>query len=114
MNNLQFDRRNSPRLSARNLARIECRHLSVGLGPNLAIVALDLSERGVRLMTCELLEADLQVEILLFATGLAKPARRLGRVVWCVANARGNNIVGILFDRPLTRLWWEASVSVLA
>jgi hypothetical protein len=114
MKHQRINRRNSPRLAAGNLARIECRQVSLGLGPNLAIEALDLSRMGVRLMISEPLEADLQVEILLFATGMAKPVRRLGRVAWCLAAAHGHNIVGVAFDKPPSPLWCEAIASVPA
>jgi hypothetical protein len=84
----------------------------LNVAPNLTILALDLSKMGVRLIIRDPLKEGLRVEILLHATGPAKPARRLGHVVWCLATAHGNNVVGIAFEKPLARRWWDANVSV--
>jgi hypothetical protein len=111
MSDSLIDRRRSHRSPARSLSGIECRRGSLGRGPNVAVAALDLSEKGIRLVTRELLKAGQNVEILLFTNDLARPARRLGRVAWSIALTGNNYCMGVAFDKPLTSLWWQAAVS---
>jgi hypothetical protein len=95
------NRRRARRGPVKTVARIECRKGTTGLGHNLAVAALDLSENGVRLVIREPLPPGQQVEILLSGPDLAKPIRRLGQVVWSAALAVANHGAGVAFDKSL-------------
>src|SRR2546423_6797730 len=62
-------------------ARIECRRGTSGLGPDLVVLVLGLSETGIDLVAQDRLESGQEVEVLLSDLSLAKPVRRIGRVV---------------------------------
>jgi hypothetical protein len=95
------NRRRSRRTSLRTLVRVECRKGSMGLGRNAAVVALDLSQTGIRLVTQEMLGVGQEVEVLFSGGGMAKVVRRLGRVVWSLALVDVQWCVGIAFDKSL-------------
>jgi hypothetical protein len=101
MANASSNRRRSRRGPLKSVVRVECRKGSLGLGLNLAVKALDLSETGIRVVARDLLPVGAEVEVLLSGGGAAKVTRRLGRVVWSVALEGGNASAGIAFDKPL-------------
>jgi hypothetical protein len=79
-----------------------CRRGVLGLGPNLALAILDVSEAGIRLRVRELLEPGQEVEIGLEGLANSRPLRVPASVVWCVPTAEGDYCVGLQFDRRLT------------
>jgi hypothetical protein len=76
--------------------RAECRRGSLGLGPNLLLRPLDLSETGARLVLRDALSKGQEVE-LLFAAGGARPVKRLAHVIWSLP-AEGGHVVGLRFS----------------
>jgi hypothetical protein len=97
----QANRRSSRRLAASSAARIECRKGSLGLGPNLAVSFLDISETGIRLVLKSALAKGQEVEVLLQGGGVPRPIKRLARVVWSLEVESGGWCVGLRFDRAL-------------
>ena len=95
------NRRRSRRGGVRSQARIECRKGALGLGPNLALAGLDISETGIRLIVKALLASGQDVEIVLSGIGARKPLKRLGRVIWSLALEDGRSCAGVSFDKPL-------------
>jgi hypothetical protein len=55
----------------------------MGLGRDLAIRILELSEEGARLLVKEQITPETEVEVGLTGVGMSKPMMKLGRVVWC-------------------------------
>ncbi len=96
------NRRRARRCAVSGLARIECRKGSGGLGRNLAVTTLDLSETGARLVVQAPLAPGEGVEVLLSSPGVAKPFRRLGKVVWSVLLDDGTRAIGVGFDKALS------------
>jgi hypothetical protein len=94
------NRRASRRLSLRRTSKVECRKGSLGLGRNLTVYPLDLSETGVRLVIKEALELGSEAEVLIQGGGFAAAVKRLGRVVWCLPTPDGH-AVGLRFDKPV-------------
>ncbi len=94
------NRRSSRRVPVNRLARIECRRGSLGLGPNLLVSVLDISETGVRVVLKAAVDADQEAEVLLQGPGIARPVKRLARVVWSLALEMGY-CAGLHFDKPL-------------
>jgi hypothetical protein len=95
------NRRRSRRAPLKQMVRLECRKGTLGLGKNLAVAALDLSETGVRVLLSDTVSPGQEVEVLLSGIGHAKATRRVGRVVWAVATADHLVGVGIAFEKAL-------------
>ncbi len=104
------ERRRASRNPAKGLARVECRQIPLNTGTDLAVVTLDLSDSGLRLVTRQPLEPGELVDLALFAHGLARPARRTGRVVWSVPMAGGQACIGVAFEPALGRLWVQTAI----
>ena len=98
------NRRASRRLAARASATIEIRKGSLGMGKNIALRALDVSERGVRAVVTAMLEKGNEVEILLTGHGIRKPIKRIASVTWVVALEADQYEVGFILDKALPYL----------
>jgi hypothetical protein len=97
----QSNRRAALRRAARGGSRVACRKGVLGLGPNIAVALLDVSETGVRLLVKEALKPRQEVEVCLLAPGHVREFKHAGQIVWTVPAADGNHAVGIAFDRQL-------------
>src|SRR5262245_33051838 len=100
-NQLQSNRRLARRFLTSGTARVECRKGTMGLGPNLAVSAIDMSEIGIRLLLRTALEKGTEVELLFSGVGLAKPVKSFARVTRCSAQDDGTYQVGFQFERRL-------------
>lgn len=96
------NRRLSPRRPAKRSVRVTCQKGALGLGPDLAVTLLDLSETGARLTVKEALPNKLEVEVGLMAQGQGRAVKRLANVVWCAAAEGGNHCIGVRFQKALT------------
>ena len=92
--------RSSVRRPAKRSSRATCQKGSLGLGADLALRLVDLSETGVRLLLRTELGAGQEVEVGILAQGQGRPVRRLANVVWCVA-AEAGYVAGLRFQRAL-------------
>jgi hypothetical protein len=72
----------------------------LGLGANLAVSVLDLSESGVRLVVKTQLRRGQGLEVHLEHL-TSRPVKAHAEVVWCLPGAEGRFVVGARFDRPL-------------
>ena len=95
------NRRRARRHPVGGQVRAECRRGDLGLGRNLGIRALDISESGVRLVVSAPLSPKEQVEVLLSGPGVPKPLKRLGNVAWTLPLADGGHCIGVSFEKPL-------------
>lgn len=98
------EKQRSNRRSARRhkpCGTIECRKGSVGLGPNLAVALLDISETGLRMLAKTVFQKGEDVEITLVSKRHARPLRMMADVAWCVEAADGQYCVGLSFRRRL-------------
>jgi hypothetical protein len=91
-------RRNPPKANC----KVSCRRGTLGLGPNLALAILDVSELGIRLLVREALEPRQEIEVGLEGLGHARPLRVAAQVVWCVATADGFHCIGARIQSRLT------------
>lgn len=88
-------RRQAPRGSTRVCAYRN----PLGLGPNIALAILDVSEEGIRLLMQEL-PAGKEFEINL--EGVARKAVKvLAEIAWSVPTADGKFVVGARFQKSL-------------
>jgi len=95
------NRRRARRRPLSGQATAECRKGSVGLGRNVAVTTLDVSEIGVRLIVRVPLTPGEEVELQMGGPGLLKPLRRAGKVVWSMLLPDGCHVIGVAFDKPL-------------
>lgn len=96
------NRRCTNRRQPRPSLKVFCRRGSTGLGPNIAVAILDLSETGVRLTAKAELNKGQEIEIELTFPGQNGTIKRLADVVWCVAAAdEGIYCLGARFQKRL-------------
>ena len=96
------NRRSHPRRQAKKSTKIRCQKGIMGMGPNVALTVLDISEAGL----CFTAKADVakgeEVEIELEGPGTRKPIKRRASVAWNVALADGNFCLGVRLDKFLS------------
>jgi hypothetical protein len=95
------NRRRAMRRPPKRISKVACFKGALGLGPNLALEMLDLSERGIRMRVKEPLAPHQQVEIQLSGLSHRKPVKVAAEIVWCVPAADGSCCVGAHFARGL-------------
>jgi len=95
------NRRLSRRREPRGTARVECRQGACGMGKNLVVRLLDLSEGGMRLIVSAEPPLKSEVEVLLSGASHRKPVKRIANVCWCEALEGGNYCVGLEFQKRL-------------
>jgi hypothetical protein len=95
------NRRRDPRRGAKGSSRAACYTGRFGLGPNVAVRLLDVSEGGVRLVLRDPVLPGHEVVVGLDAPGERRAILITGVVVWCAALADGTHCVGIRLDKPL-------------
>src|SRR5437763_9448484 len=100
-NHSRSNRRLAPRRPPKRSSKITCRLGHLGLGPNLAIEMLDLSEGGVRLVVKGILNKGDEVEVGLIAPGAMREVVRKGQVVWSVPTAEERCCIGVCFEKYL-------------
>ncbi|MFO0876989.1 MAG: PilZ domain-containing protein [Gemmataceae bacterium] len=93
--NQRASRRTSPKNSTK--ARAFRNHL--GLGPNIGIKLLDISENGLRVILKEDLPVGREFEIMLETP--CKSVKVHGQVVWTVPTADGKFVIGAKFTKSL-------------
>ena len=94
-------RRLSMRRLPRRTSRVACRRGLLGLGPNVAMRLLDISECGARLLVKVQMEQQQEVELTLLPPGGAREVVRKGVVVWSVPTDDGAFCVGVCFDKRI-------------
>jgi hypothetical protein len=75
---------------------------ALGLGPNVLLSVVDLSESGARLLVKVALEKGQEVEVNLQGQSHPRPIKVPAVVVWSTATAEGNCSVGVSFHRRLS------------
>jgi hypothetical protein len=95
------DRRNSSRRQPKTTAKITCRAGTLGLGPNVAVSFLDISQSGIRLIVKTALTPGGEVEIGLQPLGANRPTAVAARVMWSLPLADGNHCTGARFEKQL-------------
>ncbi len=95
------NRRRALRRLARRSTKIACFRGSLGMGKNLGISLLDISETGVRLHVKAPFEEGEDLEVNLLGLVHARPIRVLCKVIWCMETKEGNFIVGAEFEKSI-------------
>ncbi len=99
MGNDAKNRRKTMRKTPKSTAKVECRRGSLGLGANLALRLLDISEIGMGVVVkTSFLVAD-EVEVVITDHGLSKPFKQIAKVCWCQPLDDGTFALGLSFDK---------------
>lgn len=93
------NRRSFMRRSPKRSSKITCRKGHLGLGHNIGVRMLDLSEAGVRLIVKKELVVRDEVEVGLTAPGGMREIFCKGHVIWVVPTVDGEFCVGVLFEK---------------
>ena len=96
------NRRLSRRKSPKGEVEVLCQKGRYGLGPNLALAVLDVSEAGIRLLLTAPLEHGQEFTLILSTPGRGRPLKAVARAVWSVETAAGTYCVGGSFERRLS------------
>jgi PilZ domain len=96
------NRRQSRRHQPKRTTKIFCYKNAIGLGANVALSILDVSETGIRLQVREPLKQGLEVEINLDGLNHRRTLKVLGKIVWSVPAADGICLVGVQFNKPIS------------
>lgn len=104
----QSNRRASRRHKPKRSTKAVVLKGAYGLGRNMALSLLDVSETGARLLIQEPLAPGQEVEITFESIALHRPVKRSATVVWCVAAEDGTYGVGVRFEKFLGFTDWQA------
>jgi hypothetical protein len=95
------NRRLSSRRPPKRSTRATGHKGALGLGPNLVLSVVDLSESGARLVVEVPLEKGQEVELNLQGQSHPRPVKLPAVVAWTAAVEGGNYSVGVTFQRRL-------------
>ena len=101
--NRRADRRRPPRGNI----KVTCIKGSLGLGKNIGVSVVDISEAGIRVVLQAPLQKGQDMEVSLLAPGVGQTCKALAKVVWCKQLEDGTYWVGAQFHRRLRyrELW---------
>ena len=95
------NRRASRRRPPKGSTKVRCFRGPMGLGADLAVFALNVSETGASLVLKEPFKNGEELEVVLESIVQRRPIRKKAGVVWCIATAEGRWCVGVKFQAPL-------------
>jgi hypothetical protein len=98
----ETNRRRARRTPVCGAARVECRKGRLGMGPDLTLKVLDISETGASLIVKTAIRETDELEIRISAPSFSRPLQCLAEVVWSVALADGSHGIGVNFTKALS------------
>ncbi|MBI3407214.1 MAG: PilZ domain-containing protein [Planctomycetes bacterium] len=101
-NEPEKERRRDPRRPSKKNLVVHCRKGTLGLGPNLALAALNISLSGVQLRLKERLEPGQEIEVDLQTAEMNCRITVAADVIWCAAQGNDSFVVGAEFRKSLT------------
>ena len=102
------NRRVGRRRKAKQSTKVICLKGCLGLGRNIALSVLDVSEAGACLIVKELLTPGQDVDLTFESEAVPRPVTRIGRVVWCLARQDGDYCIGVRFENFLPYMSWQS------
>lgn len=95
------NRRAALRRPPKQSTRVVCYKGSIGLGRNIALSLLDISESGARLVLSAALKKKQDVLVEITSVNSVRPIKMSATVVWSMPTADGNHCVGLQFNKLL-------------
>jgi hypothetical protein len=99
MKQLQSDRRRERRKAAKRRVSVTCRKGLDGLGADLCIRLVDVSDEGAKIQIKEWINQNSDVEVTFDVDSLNKPLVVTGQVAWCQPVENGFTIGVKFHDR---------------
>ncbi|HVS36490.1 MAG TPA: PilZ domain-containing protein [Gemmataceae bacterium] len=97
----RVNRRASRRRPPKGSTKIRCYRGPMGLGPNMAVSALDVSETGAAMVVKVEFRPGEELEVNLEGVIHRRPIRKMGTVVWCMPTSDDFFIIGVKFQGSL-------------
>jgi hypothetical protein len=94
------NKRATRRQSPKGNVKVRAYKSTLGLGPNIAVSILDVSEMGIRLLLKESLPIGHAFEVSLESVS-CKPIKTIAEIVWSVPAADGTFCVGARFQKSI-------------
>jgi hypothetical protein len=95
------NRRLSQRRRAKNGVKLTVYRGSMGLGPNIGLDILDLSDTGIRMLVRVQLKLKEEIVVELLGVGQGRPIKLPSQIAWSVDAADGVYCVGASFQHRL-------------
>jgi hypothetical protein len=95
------NRRASRRRPSKGSTKISCCRGPMGMGANLAVSVLEVSETGACLVVKAAFANGEEMEVNLEGVVHRRPIRKMARVVWCVTDGPERWRVGVQFQGAL-------------
>jgi PilZ domain len=95
------DQRLTRRRQARSGAKVEFRRGTMGLGRDLAVALIDVSEDGLRLRLTVEVKPGEEAELLVSRPGGGKALKTAAEVRWCMPAGDGTFLAGVRFRKRL-------------
>lgn len=95
------NRRGMTRKPPRGKVTLECRKGITGLGANLGLALWDVSQTGACVVTKPGIKTKDEVELVVHTTGLPRPVKLVGVVVWVEQLDQERFSVGVRFHKSL-------------
>ena len=90
----------SPRQAPKKSTRITC-HNGYGMGPNVALSVMDLSQTEIRLVLKKSVQPGEEIEVDMESILHRRPFRVLARILWTVPTPDGSYCVGAKFLKKI-------------
>ena len=96
------NRRSSRRRPPKGSTKVRCYRGPMGLGSNVAVSALDVSESGAALVVKTAFQPGEELEVNLEGVVHRRPIKKMAVVVWCVPTSDGRFALGVRFQGALS------------
>jgi PilZ domain len=96
------ERRAARRRLAKSGARVEVRRGPLGMGPNLAVGLVELSQTGARVRLKTAIQPGVEVEVALWPPAGVRSVRGPAEVRWCRPVRDGTFLAGLRLRRTIT------------
>ena len=102
MSTQNAERRGMSRKAPRGKVNFECRKGIMGLGPNVGLGLWDISQTGACIVTKVGIGTEDEVELVITTTGLPRPMKMVGDVVWVEPLDKEKQSVGVRFHKAIS------------
>ena len=97
----EANRRASRRRSPKGSTKIRCHRGPMGLGANVGLSVLDVSETGASIVAKESFKVGEEMEVNMEGIVHRRPLKRMATVVWCMPTTEDRFVVGVKFQGTL-------------
>ncbi len=96
------NRRSSRRRPPKGGTKVRCYRGPMGLGANVAVSTLDVSENGAALVVKTAFRRGEELEINLEGVVHRRPIKKTAIVIWCLPTSEDRFVIGVRFQGALS------------